>query len=392
MARISDLPNEVLRQIFQAILSGNKAGGHAITDKNSVSSTGELRLVCRRWSHWLTDQHLHRTLRIASGTRAMQLIINQIPRLRLQFPNNVRPKCKVLSVSELWTGGTALITDHDMVTPPLLEGLIELFYDTIVDLDLTFVDNLSLPTSTIQAIGRIKNLRTLRLNYIRREEETSCKHDTDFFCSLLSAAQGLKELVIESFDTDHIPNILASHLGRFQLPNIIHLEAEYNSPAELVLSLAVALKPTLTMLSDIDLMDDDEEKYVPRIFEIVQDKLQGLNISNLDILDSISHLKFTSLRLLRIQTWDTSISDSSQLDMFLCAPIEILVLSGSETHRSNSTFLLDQFTRLPSLRKVVFWGVDSTFSAPENYLKACQDHQIECFYRHHSSFLELMEL
>ncbi|KAI9612428.1 hypothetical protein KEM48_004160 [Puccinia striiformis f. sp. tritici PST-130] len=78
MANISNLPNEVLGLILQTLISKNRWGHH---DK----SMGELRLVCRRWSNLLTDQHLYQTLEIESGTRAMKLITHQIPNLRLQF-------------------------------------------------------------------------------------------------------------------------------------------------------------------------------------------------------------------------------------------------------------------------------------------------------------------
>ncbi|KAI7951831.1 hypothetical protein MJO28_007515 [Puccinia striiformis f. sp. tritici] len=318
-------------------------------------------------------------------------MIHQNPRLRLQF-SHAPPNCQVLEIQELRTDGAQLLNNDDMVTPPLLEGLLESFGDTIVELDLTFIDILLLPTSTIQTIRRIKNLRTVRLSYERREEETSCdcRHDPAFFCSLLSATQGLKKLVIGSFSSDHFPKILVSHLGRFQLPNIRHLVAEDEDVIELVFSLAVALKSTLTMASKIDLIDNDEE-YVPLMFGILQDKLQGLHIYNPDKFAGIPNLNFTSRRLLRIDDCmhDPDL-DLSKLDMFTYAPIEILVLSGSDTHKSCSTFVLYQVTRLRSLRKLVFYGVDLTFSAPENYLKACRDHQVECFNRYKPSLEELM--
>ncbi|KAI7934161.1 hypothetical protein MJO28_017260 [Puccinia striiformis f. sp. tritici] len=127
------------------------------------------------------------------------------------------------------------------------------------------------------------------------------------------------------------------------------------------------------------------------MFEILQDKLQGLHMYNPDIFAGIPNLKFTSLRLLHIEACmlDPDLY-LSKLDMFPYAPIEILVLSGSDTHKSDSTFVLDQFTRLRSLRKLVFYGVDSTFSAPEDYLEACRDHQVECLYRYKPSLEELM--
>ncbi|KAI9612437.1 hypothetical protein KEM48_004170 [Puccinia striiformis f. sp. tritici PST-130] len=233
------------------------------------------------------------------------------PRLRLQF-SHVRPNCQVLEIQELRTDGAQLLNNDDMVTPPLLEGLLESFGDTIVELDLH--------SSTTYRFPR---------RPFRPSDGSKFADSTTHF------------------DSDHFPKILVSHLGRFQLPNITHLVAEDEDVIELVFSLAVALKSTLTMASKIDLIGNDEE-YVPLMFEILQDKLQGLHMYNPDIF----------------------------ADMFPYTPIEILVLSGSDTHKSDSTFVLDQFTRLRSLRKLVFYGVDSTFSAPENYLEACRDHQV----------------
>ncbi|KNF01698.1 hypothetical protein PSTG_05125 [Puccinia striiformis f. sp. tritici PST-78] len=154
MANISNLPDEVLGLIFQDIFPKNPWGDH---DK----SIGKLRLVCRRWSNFLTDHYLYQTLSIRSSTRALQFIIHQIPSLRLQF-SNVRPKCKVLNVRELWTY-EAPVKNH-MVTPPLLEGLIELFYDTVVELGLGFINHLPLDGSeTCAPYDSVMNNKMKRL-------------------------------------------------------------------------------------------------------------------------------------------------------------------------------------------------------------------------------------
>ncbi|KNE87385.1 hypothetical protein PSTG_19230 [Puccinia striiformis f. sp. tritici PST-78] len=147
----------------------------------------EFRLVCRRWSNLITDRHLYQTLVFRRGTRAMQFINPQKASLRLPF-SDVRPKCQVLAIDRLWTCGAPLVRDYDMLTPLHLVELVELFKDTIVELELEFTASLWLPTSTIQAIGRIKNLHTLRLSYDQErthisssdEEEIGRHHDPDF--------------------------------------------------------------------------------------------------------------------------------------------------------------------------------------------------------------------
>ncbi|KAI7956057.1 hypothetical protein MJO29_007456 [Puccinia striiformis f. sp. tritici] len=382
MANISNLPDELLGLIFQDIFPKNRWGHH---DK----SIGELRLVCRRWSNLLTDQHLYQTLVFESGPRALQFIVLQIPRLRLQF-SNFRPKCKVLRVHDLCIYGAPL--RNDMVTHRLLEGLIEIFHDTIVELGLGFINHLSLPTSTIQAIGRIKNLRTLRLDYGQQDEGIGCHHDSNFFCSLLSAAQGLERLTIGMFDPPNLPKILAADLGRFQLPHITHLVAEDYPPSELLLSLAIALKPTLTMLSTPCTTCDDEEDF-PRMLKILENQLQGLHVAHPMIFDTISHVKFSSLRVLHIDLFEYSRVDELNLDRFLHAPIEILVLSSRLRHLlddPDQIFLLHLFEIFRSLRRLVLCEAQSNFSLQEVSSRACQDRQIECLYRNDPSLSELM--
>ncbi|KAI9604008.1 hypothetical protein H4Q26_003618 [Puccinia striiformis f. sp. tritici PST-130] len=400
MANISHLPNEVLELIFQSILSENTRRYYDIETqgKKSAESIGKLRLVCRRWSSLLTDRHLHQTLVISRGSRAMEFINHQKASLRLPF-SEVRPKCQVLEIHQFWTFGAPLDKDWDMVTPALLEALIELFNDTIVELELGFIDNLSLPDSTIHAIGRIKNLRTLRLSYERNEtfdspnieDDEIGNYDPDFFSSLLSAAQGLKCLIFYSFDPFYAEDISAHDLARFQLSNIKHLVADAHSSAELVLSLAVALKPTLTMVSILSTYHIDTA-YVSLILKTLEDTLQGLHVDT-KVFNNVSHLNFSSLRLLHIDSSKHGLPDHSKLAVFSHAPIEVLVLSSHyepPRQQPDQTFLQNIFENFRSLKRLVFYGMDSKFSLPEDCFRLCQDHQVECLYRDNSSLSELM--
>ncbi|KAH9465759.1 hypothetical protein Pst134EA_033452 [Puccinia striiformis f. sp. tritici] len=402
---IPDLPNEVLELIFQAILSGDQSWYPPTHERESATPIGELRIVCRRWSNLITDRHLYHRLVLDNGTRAKQFINHRKASLRLS-PSNIRPKCQVLHVGELWTWGARPKKnenfdnrDDSMVTPTLLEGLVDLFRDTIVDLELKFINYFALPTSTVRAIGRIKNLRTLQLGYENRyssgnsptrNRRISFHHDTDLFCSLLSGAQGLECLDIDMFDPSYCEDISEHALARVQLPNITHLVAGSFTSADVAVSLARALKPTLTMLSNSN-YDDDGEFFL-RVFETLEDTLQGLYITRPLLLEPISHLNFSSLRLLQISSWEDCHSDVSDLDMLSHAPIEILALSGYIFDRQEvpkSPFF--PFERLPALKRLVFYGRDSKFTAPECYLRACQEHEVECLYFRGSSLPDLME-
>ncbi|KAI9612429.1 hypothetical protein KEM48_004161 [Puccinia striiformis f. sp. tritici PST-130] len=294
MANISNLPNEVLELIFQAILLQSTRYDLVTHEKKFARPMREFRLVCRRWSNLITDRHLYQTLVFRRGTRAMQFINLQKASLRLPF-SDVRPKCQVLAIDRLWTCGA--------------------------------------------------------------------------------------------------PLILASDLGRFQLPNITHLAAGEHCAAKLVFSLAAALKPTLTMLSIFQPICQDDRRSIPRTFKILEAQLQGLHIEDPDVLDLTSHFKLSSLRLLRIDSYIEGREDHSEMDMFLDAPIEILVLGSCiQTHLEDpeQTLLLDLLDKFRSLRRLVFCEMDSNFSLPEDSMRACRDHQVRCLYRDCSSLSELM--
>ncbi|KAI7942105.1 hypothetical protein MJO28_012132 [Puccinia striiformis f. sp. tritici] len=138
MPDISDLPNEVLGLILHLAVAPTGYRWYLNSHQQRLAvPIGRLRLVCRRWSHCLTEQHFNRELYIRSGTSAMRFIINEISRSRLAF-SNVRPKCQVLRIGFFWTWGALPGRGNNMVIPSMLKRLIELFHDTIVELELEF--------------------------------------------------------------------------------------------------------------------------------------------------------------------------------------------------------------------------------------------------------------
>ncbi|KAI9623674.1 hypothetical protein H4Q26_014401 [Puccinia striiformis f. sp. tritici PST-130] len=365
MPHISDLPNEVLGLILQ--LAAKSYPGYLVHRLQRSRSIRQLRLVCRRWEHWLTERHWYSELYFWKGTSAMRFIVNEISRSRLPF-SHVRPKCQAWwiehSILNLYTGGAIANLERDMVTPSMLAALIALFYDTIVGLYLGFISNLSLPASTIEAIRRIKNLRTLRLGFKSYREsgespaddgDITRHHGLDSFCSLLGAAPGLKCLDFAGIKSSDLPEILESDLDHIKLENITHLVIESSAPAHRIINKAIRLKSSLKLLS-IDISPSDDCRDLLPILKTLEDKLEGLSMEHANVLDSIAHLAFSALRLLHITYLDGCLTDCSNLDMFSYAPIEILVLGGDylgDQKANNPAFLVDTFARFPALRRLV---------------------------------------
>ncbi|KAI9606115.1 hypothetical protein H4Q26_004489 [Puccinia striiformis f. sp. tritici PST-130] len=360
MPDISDLPNEVLGLILHLAVAPTGYRWYLNSHQQRLAvPIGRLRLVCRRWSHCLTEQHFNRELYIRSGTSAMRFIINEISRSRLAF-SNVRPKCQVLRIGFFWTWGLYLV----------------------------------------EAIRCIKNLRILRLGFdSQRESGESPDHNKDIiyhhrldcFCSLLEAAPGLECLNIVGIESSNLPEISKSNLDHIQLENISHLAIRSTYPFDQIINVAIRLKSSLEMLSISSSSWDDCHQLLP-ILETLQDKLGGLSIAHSEVWNPVAHLKFSALRLLKITHWDDCLPDFWQLDMFSYTPIEVLVLSGDHIVKQKAddpASLVDPFAKLFTLRRLVFIGVDLRFSVPESYLRACQEHQVECSYRATSSFTGL---
>ncbi|KAI9609029.1 hypothetical protein KEM48_003112 [Puccinia striiformis f. sp. tritici PST-130] len=235
---------------------------------------------------------------------------------------------------------------------------------------------------------RIENLRTIRLGTdsrpssgeVHAEYESSYydsyEHDSDCLRSLLVAAQGLK--CFDIYRVDRLSDICDSDSSSLQLANITQLDlpAHDLGLTHPIINLAIALKSSLQMLT-ISNHNHNCQRLLP-IFENLSDTLQGLSIAHSRILGPITHLKFPALRVLRVVKWDGCISDLLSMTIFSYSPIEVIALSGYELmNHSEPAFHVDPFARLTKLRRLVFSSNLLDFSAPANYLKACQDHQVK---------------
>ncbi|KAI9627991.1 hypothetical protein H4Q26_018268 [Puccinia striiformis f. sp. tritici PST-130] len=406
MPNFSDLPTEALDRILQQVLHVSGYRWYSDDKDSKAKPAGELRLVCRQWSEWFYEHHL--------GARAMHFIIHELARSRRR--PFLRPAaCTDLTLQEVWSWGPSS-SDQDKVTPATLEALIELFHDTIVDLDFTLVNFLSLPTSTIKALGRIKNLRTLSLGFDSRSipdivtdssQQSSPKkpsyisfqHGPDFLRSLLMAVPGLEYLDLFWIRSSDVPDIPRSYLPSHLLPNITRLKFYFppeDCPLDGIVSLVIALKSSLRMLTITHQPNmytrrgNDTYHYFNGInkirvndqgfasFEALQNTLEGLSISSSRMLTTFTQLKFTKLRVLKVKSWDGCISRFLNLDMFSDAPIQLVYLKGREIDNHPPILDLDPLARLPKLRLVLFQpDYEVGFSLPESYVNACEDHGVE---------------
>ncbi|KAI9612444.1 hypothetical protein KEM48_004177 [Puccinia striiformis f. sp. tritici PST-130] len=154
-----------------------------------------------------------------------------------------------------------------------------------------------------------------------------------------------RALLHELLCASHFNQDISRHaLARIQLPNITHLVAGPTTSVQVAFTLAIALKPSLTML-EYDVYNGEDFR---RVSEILEDTLQGLGIA---------HLGMKGFRL-----------DVLHMEKLSYASIEILALSACMSG-CEGVFKAPclPFKRLPALRRLVFYTFDSGFSVPEDY-------------------------
>jgi hypothetical protein len=116
----------------------------------------------------------------------------------------------------------------DLISAKNLENLLELFFDTIKVLHLTFVDFFSLPYHTVQAIGRLPRLYDLWLHFLgdvldNQGKDVSILAYPSRFDALMLEAQGLKSLkIMLPLSLPSIPDLLAGA----QYPAITYLKVD----------------------------------------------------------------------------------------------------------------------------------------------------------------------
>ncbi|KAI7964075.1 hypothetical protein MJO29_004502 [Puccinia striiformis f. sp. tritici] len=189
MKTIVDLPSEVFEFIIDELAQGRRtqwtSSNPDVTDwvKSGRKVIKQLRLVCRKWADWIYVHHLYREMIFGDIERTAHFI-RHITNRPSHLP---RAQIKYLRLICIWTRGPRPSLHHhetridnepypstssrQWINAQLVESLIKLFPDTIVKLELSFWNVLSLPQRTLKAIGSIKNLHTLKLGHETRLEK-----------------------------------------------------------------------------------------------------------------------------------------------------------------------------------------------------------------------------
>ncbi|MBW0497731.1 hypothetical protein O181_037446 [Austropuccinia psidii MF-1] len=367
MAKLLDLPQEVLEIIFDYLIRSD------CQDIEGMGSKDKVRISV------LTNLRLH--------------------------PERInRLNCRKLLISDLWYGGreNQKVPSRMLSSFTMLDMLLELFSDTVTELELELVHCLGFPRRTVEIVGQVKNLQVLRIGLkplwftddsSNMQSADRChNHDSESLRSLLMATQQLVCL-----DLSELPlNLLPTFGRRFYLnPALrisridIKIEPD-ETPLQQLIDLCIGLKSSLKVLS-IQSVIYDGRRLLP-LFELLKDTLEGLFISHNCTLTHILDFNFPRLRVFRVNYWNKCIGQFLNRKMFTEAPLQVLALYSHTVSRRRIFFWGDPFVNLRSLKKLVFLHARLDEKPPVAYLKACQAHQVQCVYLSHSKTSEIMKL
>ncbi|OAV90363.1 hypothetical protein PTTG_12440 [Puccinia triticina 1-1 BBBD Race 1] len=394
MATILDLPNEVLDMIFEYLVTFKLGSlAHRYTRmlwERLTAST--LRLVCRRWAEWFYIHHLYKAWRFVreEDSNRQNEFVNHLSKLS---SSSLRPKCQVLHLHHLRNpipyyqlrsrrSTTDKKEGRSRSACEILECLADLFSDSLTEIELRFKEFVSLPVQTLEAIGRIKNLRILRLGLHRSRKAIGAKNRPDSHClrSLIVAAQNLKTLDLVHLNPVVLTSTVGNALANHQLPAITQLDIAdpWEGSCVGLASLATALKSSIKMLSVSGFSPDNAQKIKP-LFEVLKDTIEGISVETSSTLGQVLSLKFPKLRVLEIQDWDRPLCDLWTENILPYGPIEVFA-TGIKPAHYQFPLESDLFTYMPKLRRLVFplCACCNKQSIPDNYLAACKAHGIEC--------------
>ncbi|PLW25725.1 hypothetical protein PCANC_25926 [Puccinia coronata f. sp. avenae] len=388
MSNILDLPREILELIFSHLVTTPTKWGHPLHRASFEAYTAaHLRLVCRAWADWLYEHHLYRTLTFDSASRSLAFI-DYLGRRSRKLP---RAHCQYLEVDFIWAyHHPPQSPQRDMINPDILETLLELFSDTIVTLDLKFVDFFTLPTQTIKAIGRLTNLYNLHLNLSRWPSGDLTFNEADPACfnSLILEAQALRSLRLA------LPVSLPCKSGLMAAsayPAITHLDVEVaNLHPDVILGISIALKPSLKFLSVHDFGRKTDAQLLVPVYETLRETIEGLSVNSISSLTPILSFNFPKLRFFAVHEWLVSIVDLLHWEMFYKAPIEMIAINSASGKESADGFTVDTFSPLPQLSKLVFMNAPQNYSPAPMYLIACEARHIKCIYLDHDEMSLIM--
>ncbi|KAI9607221.1 hypothetical protein H4Q26_005737 [Puccinia striiformis f. sp. tritici PST-130] len=364
MVNIADLPNDVLELIFAECLK-------------------------IEWADCLYHRYQYDTLSFKSSLRASDFM-TQLARRPERLP---LPQCRYLKVHQLWTWAPFHAQyRYDKAEFRNLDDLIDLFSETIVALDIQAVNFFSLPMATIERIGRIPNLRLLRIgtDFTKATRQKGVSLDpaviptrlTDSEClvSLRRAAQGLTGFDLTDFRPVCSPRSLGENLGDYQFTRITELKLDVKTnddlPTDGIVRLATKL-PNLTVLTIGG--DGDRGELLRPIFESLREQLRELHLTDVRVLKPVLKLSFPQLRILKLRVWFEDLSQYLRAPMFATAPLDTLALHCAPFHKKRYRSLSIPFPALQHLSRLEFHAASGT--VPSTYYQTlCEDNGVECVY------------
>ncbi|KAI9625476.1 hypothetical protein H4Q26_016274 [Puccinia striiformis f. sp. tritici PST-130] len=372
MASILGLPNEVLDLIFDYLvteeLAYNLSAKRNDRMRCSRSVAIVLRQVCRKWADWFYVNHLYDAL-IFGGKTAYRKS-GLITHLTERPVSLIRPR-----------------------SPGNSRVLVEQFPHSLTEIELIFMDFVSLPNRTIGAMGRIQDLRVLRVglhftcgNFFTRVANDcgppESRPDTQCLQSLILAAPNLKRLDLSNLHPTVISSSIGSGLCGHQLPAITRLDIglDWECSLDGFQSIAVAFKHSLKVLTLYGSCRDRGRRVKP-ILEVLRETLEGLSMSTDGPLHQLTNPNFPKLRVVAIDWVSTSIPDLLAREIFKYAPIEVFAIkSGHAGCEPKPPPNADMFANMPKLRRLVFFDCDryDYERLPKKfYRSACEAHGIE---------------
>ncbi|KNE94939.1 hypothetical protein PSTG_11730 [Puccinia striiformis f. sp. tritici PST-78] len=255
MANILDLPVEILEKIFDHLVKIEVPARMITTslyDRESMNRTKlaarlreviNLRSVCRQWADLLYPRDLYDTISFGNSDRATDFIYDIAGRPATR----PLPQCRYLKVHQLCTLESTLSVKC-MTEIKNLDGLVNLFSDTLIGLDIQVLEFFTLPITTIDLISRLPNLRFLRLGiHVDQEQRINKRtrftlHDVPMpnsynpsidlksVLSLLEAVRGLTSLDLTNLRPDNRTRYLRSRSSfrNYQFTQITKLNLDVN--------------------------------------------------------------------------------------------------------------------------------------------------------------------
>lgn len=394
MSIAANLPFEVLELIVNLLLRSLPEDEEP---KKAIKLViGQLRLVCKSWSSILLHR-LYQSLCIEDDEHSNKILSHWRSSNHLAAAYEI-PRTQKLSIKQLWVGSPSCVRrDESFSGFCNLDQLSLLFAESLIELDLEFIDCFDFPSTTVRSLGKLKYLSSLRISIIAERIIPPDQHQPiwigsrgsyrpDSLLPVLLASRSL-----QSLDFCRLPALPVPR-GPLPacLPLIRHLEFDYmgDQSSEALVNLCLALKPSLRILSVRGFRQDTHQ--LKPVFETLRDNLEGLFISNETLLADVLDLSFPCLKVLRINYWAECIGRFLDRPMF--ENVTTIALYSHTIYRRRRQFRTDPFRHIPNLKQMIFTHTRVGDEAPYNYSEACQRRGIRLIHINHGSVQEIMKL